>query len=103
MGPPHGGRRRVIWASGTEAKRTFERPRDGRTEVAVSFREITMQDVREVLRRAQAGQGIRQIARETGLDRKTDPTLNAAFKDYTTARGLFADTARVRHPQDKPR
>src|SRR4051812_6648229 len=30
-----------------------------------------MQDVREVLRRAQAGQGIRQIARETGLDRKT--------------------------------
>ena len=34
---------------------------------------------------------------------RTDPTLNAAFQDYTTARGLFADTARVRHPQDKPR
>jgi transposase len=34
---------------------------------------------------------------------RTDPTLNAAFQDYTTTRGLFADTARVRHPQDKPR
>jgi hypothetical protein len=30
-----------------------------------------MQDVREVLRRSQAGQSARQIARETGLDRKT--------------------------------
>lgn len=37
----------------------------------MSFREITMQDVREVLRRAKAGQSARQIARETGLDRKT--------------------------------
>ena len=30
-----------------------------------------MQDVREVLRRAQAGQSTRKIAKETGLDRKT--------------------------------
>lgn len=37
----------------------------------MSFREITMQDVREVLRRSQAGQSARHIARETGLDRKT--------------------------------
>ena len=37
----------------------------------MSFREITMQDVREVLRRWQAGQSARQIGRETGLDRKT--------------------------------
>ena len=37
----------------------------------MSFREITMQDVREVLRRRQAGQSARRIARETGLDRKT--------------------------------
>jgi transcriptional regulator with XRE-family HTH domain len=35
----------------------------------MSFRE--MQDVREVLRRRQAGLSARQIARETGLDRKT--------------------------------
>jgi transposase len=34
---------------------------------------------------------------------KTDPTLNAAFADYVTARGLFADPARVQHPKDKPR
>jgi DNA-binding CsgD family transcriptional regulator len=37
----------------------------------MSFREITMQDVSEVLRRWQAGQRARRIARETGLDRKT--------------------------------
>src|SRR5262249_30997383 len=30
-----------------------------------------MQDVREVLRRSQAGHSARQIARDTGLDRKT--------------------------------
>ena len=37
----------------------------------MSFREITMQDVREVLRRREAGQSARRIAREKGLDRKT--------------------------------
>lgn len=34
---------------------------------------------------------------------RSAPTLNAAFQDYVVARGLFADTARVRHPKDKPR
>jgi transposase len=34
---------------------------------------------------------------------KTDPTLNRAFRDYTDARHVFADTARVRHPRDKAR
>lgn len=33
----------------------------------------------------------------------TDPTMNPAFQDYTTARSVFADTARVQHPKDKPR
>jgi transposase len=33
----------------------------------------------------------------------TDPGLNRAFRDYTDARQLFADTARVRHPKDKAR
>lgn len=37
----------------------------------MSFREITMQEVSEVLRRWQAGQSARGIAREMGLDRKT--------------------------------
>jgi transposase len=33
----------------------------------------------------------------------TDPTINKSFLEYTQARGLFVDPARVRHPQDKPR
>jgi predicted transcriptional regulator len=37
----------------------------------MSFREITMQDVRELLRRHEAGQSARKIARELGVDRKT--------------------------------
>lgn len=37
----------------------------------MSFREITMQEVSEVLRRWQAGQSARRIAREMGLNRKT--------------------------------
>jgi transposase len=41
-------------------------PREGRL-----YRELTMMEVKEVLRRLQAGQGLREIARETGLDRKT--------------------------------
>src|SRR3569832_453616 len=34
---------------------------------------------------------------------KTDPTLNRAFRDYTEARKIFADTARARTPKDKAR
>ena len=34
---------------------------------------------------------------------KTDPTLNRAFRDYTEARRVFADTARARTPKDKAR
>jgi transposase len=37
----------------------------------MSYRELTMIDVKEVLRRWVAGQSARQIARETGTDRKT--------------------------------
>ena len=37
----------------------------------MSFRELTMIEIREVLRRHASGQSLRQIARETGLDRKT--------------------------------
>jgi transposase len=37
----------------------------------VSYRELTMIEVREVLRRWQAGQKVRAITRETGVDRKT--------------------------------
>jgi transposase len=37
----------------------------------MSYRELTMIDVKEVLRRWQAGQSVRRIGRETGIDRKT--------------------------------
>ena len=37
----------------------------------MSFRELTMIDVREVLRRMQAGQSARQLARDGVVDRKT--------------------------------
>lgn len=37
----------------------------------MAYRELTMIDVKELLRRHRAGQAIRQIARETGIDRKT--------------------------------
>lgn len=37
----------------------------------MSYRVLTMIDVKEILRRWRAGQGVRQITRETGRDRKT--------------------------------
>lgn len=37
----------------------------------MSYRELSMIEVKEVLRRHEAGQGLREIARATGLDRKT--------------------------------
>lgn len=37
----------------------------------MSFRELTMIEIREVIRRWQANQSLREVARETGLDRKT--------------------------------
>jgi transposase len=49
-------------------------------EAPMSFRELTMIDVREVLRRWQAGQSERQIAREAGADRKTVGRYIAAAK-----------------------
>jgi hypothetical protein len=37
----------------------------------MGFRELTMIDVRELLRRRQAGESVRRAARECGADRKT--------------------------------
>ena len=37
----------------------------------MAYRELTMIEVKEVLRRVAAGQSARRIARETGIDRKT--------------------------------
>ena len=45
----------------------------------MSFRELSMIEIREVLRRWTAGQAVRAVARETGVDRKTvDRYVNAA-------------------------
>jgi transposase len=55
----------------------------------MSFREITMQDVSEVLRRWQAGQSARRIAREMGIDRKTV----GRYIEEAKAGGLVAETA----------
>jgi transposase len=59
----------------------------------MSFREITMQDVRELLRRRQAGQSARRIARETGLDRKTVGRYleQAAAEGAVTADAVVTD------------
>lgn len=54
----------------------------------MSFREITMQDISEVLRRWQAGQSARRIARQMGLDRKTV----SRYIDEAKARGLIGET-----------
>ena len=42
-----------------------------RREAPMSFRELAMVDVREVIRRMQAGQSARRVARDGVVDRKT--------------------------------
>lgn len=57
----------------------------------MSYRELSMIEVKEVLRRREAGQKIREIARETGVDRKT-------VRRYLEAAGeRGADDATVQH------
>jgi hypothetical protein len=46
----------------------------------MSFRELTMVDVKETLRRWQVKQSDRRIARETGADRKTVKRYTEAAK-----------------------
>jgi hypothetical protein len=44
----------------------------------MSFRELTMIEIKEVLRRWQAGQSERRIGRETSVDRKISPRNHPA-------------------------
>lgn len=53
----------------------------------MSFRELTMVDVREVLRRWSAGQSARQIARDGVVDRKTAGRYADAAEELGVARG----------------
>jgi DNA-binding Lrp family transcriptional regulator len=60
----------------------------------MSFREITMQDVSEVLRRWQAGQSARRIAREMGIDRKTV----GRYVEEAKAAGLVSSAGPILDP-----
>jgi transposase len=61
----------------------------------MAFRELTMIDVKEVLRRWSAGQGNRQIGREAGVDRKTAARYTAAAKQLGLERGRELTDAEV--------
>jgi transposase len=50
------------------------------------YRELTMIDVREVLRRWAAGQGDRKIGRQTGINRKTIARYRTVAEDLALAR-----------------
>jgi transposase len=71
-----------------------------RREAPMSFRELTMIDVREVLRRLQAGQSARQLARDGVVDRKTAGRYLAAARacdvrpETVVTDALVADVAR---------
>ncbi len=61
----------------------------------MSFRELTMIEVREVIRRWQAEQGLREIARATGLDRKTVRRYVEALAELGVTREAELDDALV--------
>src|SRR5580704_13928140 len=58
-----------------------------RREGSMAFRELTMIDVKEVLRRWSAGQSDRRIGREAGADRKTVARYTAAATSLGLERG----------------
>src|SRR5262245_13389474 len=64
-------------------------------EGAVSFRELTMIEIREVIRRWLAQQGLRETAREVGLDRKTVRRYFAALDELGVARDSTLDDTLV--------
>ena len=73
MGPPHELTTRRPESRDRSVKRPTLLLADAGVaqEVPVSFRELTMVEVRDVILRWKAGQGLREMARETRLDRKT--------------------------------
>ena len=56
----------------------------------MSFRELSMIEIREGLRRWTAGQAVRAVARETGVDRKTVARYVAATREFGLERGAEA-------------
>lgn len=61
----------------------------------MSFRELTMIEVREVIRRWKAEQGLREMSRETGLDRKTVRRYVEVLEELGVARDVELDDALV--------
>lgn len=61
----------------------------------MSFRELTMNEVREVIRQWQAGFGLREMARTTGLDRKTVRRYVEVLRALRVAADAVADDALV--------
>ena len=61
----------------------------------MSYRELTMIEIKEVLRRWSAEQSLHQIARETGLDRKTVRRYVQAAEGLAFERNDVIDDARV--------
>ena len=61
----------------------------------MSYRELTMIEIKEVLRRWSAQQSLHQIARETGLDRKTVRRYVQAAESLGLERDKELDDARV--------
>src|SRR5262245_51361021 len=61
----------------------------------MSYRELTMMEIKEVLRRWSAEQSLHQIARETGLDRKTVRRYVQAVQGLGVERGSVLDETHV--------
>lgn len=61
----------------------------------MSFRELTMIEIKEVLRRWSAQQSLHQIARETGLDRKTVRRYVQAAESLAIERNEALEDAHV--------
>ena len=84
----------------------------------MAYREVLSVEIKEIIRRWQAGLSQRRIAAGTGLSRVTvrryieaaglrpggpEPGEQHGFLEYARRRGFISDPARVRKPRDKPR
>src|SRR5215475_7026710 len=82
MGPPRRAGLGVLIASGT---RCFQVDRLGGSGMA--FREVAVTEIREVLRAWLAGAGLRRVAGQAGVDRKTA----RRYVEAAVAAGLARD------------
>ena len=57
----------------------------------MGYRKLSTADIQELMRRWRAQEGVRQIARETGIDRKTVRRYIAAAKSFSIERDRAQD------------